>query len=53
MHSLAWRTHANPPLPGRAPASQSQDDQQKTVREIFSLLAKRSDAVCNFLEGGR
>ncbi len=26
--------------------------QQGIVREIFSLLSKRSDNVCNFLEGG-
>jgi AP-3 complex subunit sigma len=26
--------------------------QQAIVRETFSLLAKRSDNVCNFLEGG-
>lgn len=32
---------------------QTQADQQQTIREIFSLLAKRSDNVCNFLEGGR
>ncbi len=32
---------------------QTEDAQQGLVREIFSLLAKRSDAVCNFLEGGR
>jgi hypothetical protein len=32
---------------------QTQPDQQQTIREIFSLLAKRSDNVCNFLEGGR
>ena len=47
-----------PPLPSpRAlplpPRSQNEDQQQAVVREIFSLLAKRSDAVCNFLEGGR
>lgn len=34
-------------------ASQTEDQQQAVVREIFSLLSKRSDAVCNFLEGGR
>ena len=33
--------------------SQNEDQQQAVVREIFSLLGKRSDAVCNFLEGGR
>lgn len=27
--------------------------QQQLVREIFTLLSKRSDSVCNFLEGGR
>ena len=26
--------------------------QQSIIREIFSLLSKRSDSVCNFLEGG-
>ena len=26
--------------------------QQSIVRETFSLLSKRSDSVCNFLEGG-
>ena len=30
----------------------TEDQQQAVVREIFSLLSKRSDAVCNFLEGG-
>jgi hypothetical protein len=39
-HSLAART-------------QTEDQQQALVREIFSLLSKRTDAVCNFLEGGR
>lgn len=38
------------PLP---PCLQNEDQQQQIVREIFSLLSKRSDAVCNFLEGGR
>jgi len=33
------------------PILQSQDQQQQTIREIFSLLAKRSDNLCNFLEG--
>jgi hypothetical protein len=32
---------------------QTEDQQQALVREIFSLLSKRTDAVCNFLEGGR
>lgn len=32
---------------------QTEEQQQTVVREIFSLLSKRSDAVCNFLEGGR
>ena len=35
------------------PMLQNEDQQQQVVREIFSLLSKRSDAVCNFLEGGR
>lgn len=30
----------------------TEDQQQSLIREIFSLLAKRSDSVCNFLEGG-
>jgi len=30
----------------------SEDQQQAVIREIYSLLSKRSDAVCNFLEGG-
>jgi len=30
----------------------SVDTQQAIVRELFSLLSKRSDSVCNFLEGG-
>ena len=32
---------------------QSEDQQQAVIREVYSLLSKRSDAVCNFLEGGR
>lgn len=32
---------------------QTEEQQQALVREIFSLLSKRTDAVCNFLEGGR
>ena len=28
------------------------DVQQAIIRELFSLLSKRSDSVCNFLEGG-
>jgi len=31
---------------------QTEEEQQKVVREVYSLLSKRSDAVCNFLEGG-
>jgi AP-3 complex subunit sigma len=31
----------------------TEEAQQGLVREIFSLLSKRSDTVCNFLEGGR
>jgi len=45
-----------PKLPTSALAlllAQTEDQQQAVVREIFSLLSKRSDAVCNFLEGGR
>jgi len=30
----------------------SEDQHQAVIREIYSLLSKRSDAVCNFLEGG-
>ena len=43
------------PAAAAAPLSapQNEDQQQAVVREIFSLLAKRSDTVCNFLEGGR
>jgi len=36
-----------------SPRLQTEDQQQALVREIFSLLSKRTDAVCNFLEGGR
>lgn len=32
---------------------QSLAQQQQLVREIFLLVSKRSDTVCNFLEGGR
>lgn len=31
---------------------QTEDQQQALVREIFSVLSKRTDNVCNFLEGG-
>lgn len=27
-------------------------DQQMTIKEIFQLVSKRPDTVCNFLEGG-
>ena len=30
----------------------SEEQQAGCVREIYSLLSKRSDSVCNFLEGG-
>ena len=43
------RLRPQPPLP----RPQTQPEQQQTVREIFGLLSKRSDNVCNFLEGGR
>eukprot|EP01138_Halocafeteria_seosinensis_P004110 gb/GECG01004202.1/.p1 GENE.gb/GECG01004202.1/~~gb/GECG01004202.1/.p1 ORF type:complete len:181 (+),score=19.54 gb/GECG01004202.1/:1-543(+) len=29
-----------------------EEQQQRVVRELFSLLSKRPDGVCNFLEGG-
>jgi hypothetical protein len=48
----ALPTRARRRWPAAAP-TQNEDQQQAVVREIFSLLAKRSDAVCNFLEGGR
>jgi AP-3 complex subunit sigma len=28
------------------------DDQQKLIRECFNLVSKRSDIMCNFVEGG-
>ncbi|KAL9656445.1 hypothetical protein ABK040_005210 [Willaertia magna] len=28
------------------------ENQQRAVRECYNLIAKRSDTVCNFLEGG-
>jgi AP-3 complex subunit sigma len=28
------------------------DEQQKLIRECFSLVSKRSDLMCNFVEGG-
>jgi hypothetical protein len=31
---------------------QSVDEQQKLIRECFSLVSKRSDLMCNFVEGG-
>ncbi|RTG83125.1 AP-3 complex subunit sigma [Schistosoma bovis] len=32
--------------------SQSEDEQQKIVKEVFHLVSRRDDDVCNFLEGG-
>lgn len=37
--------------PAARPRLQSEDQQQALVREVFSLLSKRSDSVCNFIEG--
>jgi hypothetical protein len=31
----------------------NEEQQAALVREIYSLLSKRSDSVCNFLEGSR
>lgn len=31
---------------------QSVDEQQKLIRECFNLVSKRSDLMCNFVEGG-
>ncbi|KAK4469852.1 hypothetical protein MN116_007362 [Schistosoma mekongi] len=30
----------------------SEDEQQKIVKEVFNLVSRRDDDVCNFLEGG-
>ncbi|XP_018649820.1 adaptor-related protein complex [Schistosoma mansoni] len=30
----------------------SEDEQQKIVKEVFHLVSRRDDDVCNFLEGG-
>ncbi|ELR17793.1 clathrin coat assembly protein, putative [Acanthamoeba castellanii str. Neff] len=30
----------------------SVDEQQKLIRECFNLVSKRSDLMCNFVEGG-
>lgn len=30
-----------------------EDEQQLFIQEIYELLAKRTDGMCNFLEGGR
>lgn len=29
-----------------------EDRQQQIVRDVFSIVSKRSDALCNFVEGG-
>jgi hypothetical protein len=51
-----WQSRT-PPLRSAHPAHnnnlQTEDQQQGLVREIFSILSKRTDAVCNFVEGGR
>jgi len=39
-------------LLGHLIASQTVDQEQKIIREVFQLIAKRSDRLCNFLEGG-
>ena len=31
---------------------QTDDQQQKYLREVFNLIVKRDDSLCNFLEGG-
>ena len=40
-------THSTSP----PPIAQSDAVQQNIVRELFSILSKRSDAVCNFVDG--
>lgn len=29
-----------------------EDRQQQIIRDVFSIVSKRSDALCNFIEGG-
>lgn len=31
--------------------SQSEDDQQVIIKEVYHMVSKRDDTVCNFLEG--
>ena len=46
--------HAARPSPSDllAPLPQSDQLQQNIVRDIFSIISKRSDNVCNFVDGG-
>jgi len=32
--------------------SQTEETQQKLIRECFQLVSKRTEIMCNFLEGG-
>lgn len=35
------------------PGDQTEDMQQKALRDVYTVLSKRPDSVCNFLEGAR
>ena len=34
-----------------SPSLQTEDEQQAVVKEVFHMVSKRDDSVCNFLEG--
>jgi len=40
----------NPPPPPPFPP-QTEDEQQSIIKEVFHMVSRRDDSVCNFLEG--